>query len=145
LFITSYAASQLPPGLNIDPVSGLISGTPTAVGVTNIALTITDATGATQSKTLTLTINPAPPVVMNPGNLSGETGQPFTYSIAASNSPISFTALGLPAGLSIDNTGLISGTPTSAGSSNVTVTATNASGSGIPVNFTITVSGCVVN
>ncbi|HEY5990368.1 MAG TPA: ricin-type beta-trefoil lectin domain protein, partial [Streptosporangiaceae bacterium] len=46
--------------------------------------------------------------------------------------PLSYTASGLPAGLAISTSGLISGTPTSAGAATVTVTATSpgpASGS----------------
>jgi hypothetical protein len=49
----------------------------------------------------------------------------------ASNNPTSYGATGLPAGLAVDNTtGLISGTVTSAGTSNVTLTASNSGGSG---------------
>jgi Putative Ig domain./REJ domain. len=54
------------------------------------------------------------------------------YQITATNSPTSFGASGLPAGLSVNTTtGAISGTPTTAGGpTNVTISATNAGGTG---------------
>jgi serine protease len=74
--------------------------------------------------------------VTNPGNQTGTVGTAASLQIQATdsaNSPLTYSASGLPAGLSIDTaSGLISGTPTTAGNSSVTVTATdatNASGS----------------
>jgi hypothetical protein len=55
------------------------------------------------------------------------------YIITASNAPTSYSATGMPAGLSVNtSTGAISGTPTtgSVGTYTVTATATNGSGSG---------------
>ncbi len=58
-------------------------------------------------------------------------GSPFSYNIIASATPTSYSASGLPAGLSIDTaTGVISGTATELGQSEVTITATNSSGTG---------------
>ncbi|MGW7206697.1 M4 family metallopeptidase [Streptomyces sp. NPDC054837] len=48
----TYEASGLPDGLSISP-SGLISGTPTALGTSDVTLTVTDSTGATASDTFT--------------------------------------------------------------------------------------------
>lgn len=74
---------------------------------------------------------PAIPSIYSATTASGVTGQSFTYQIAATNTPTSFGAIGLPAGLSGNTTtGIISGTPTTAGNSTITLTATNATGSG---------------
>lgn len=58
-------------------------------------------------------------------------GTPFSYNIIASANASSYSATGLPSGLSIDAaTGIISGTPTALGQSEVTIAATNANGTG---------------
>jgi hypothetical protein len=72
--------------------------------------------------------------VANPGNQTGTVGTAASLQITGTGSgALSYAATGLPAGLSINSsTGLISGAPTAAGASTVTVTATdstNASGS----------------
>ncbi|MBI5771989.1 MAG: putative Ig domain-containing protein [Verrucomicrobia bacterium] len=72
-----------------------------------------------------------PVVASNSANLTY--GTPFSYQVSATNSPTSYSATGLPAGLSINSaSGLISGTPTQASNSPITVnlSATNAGGTG---------------
>lgn len=60
---------------------------------------------------------------------SGTVNSTFSFRILASNTPTSYAATGLPAGLSINtSTGLITGTPTAGGSFVVILSATNASG-----------------
>ncbi|MER7674544.1 Ig domain-containing protein [Kitasatospora sp. NPDC096128] len=84
--------------------------------------------------------------VANPGNQSGTVGTAASLQISASDSAsgqtLSYSATGLPAGLSINSsTGLISGTPTAAGTSNVTVTATDTTGAAGNTTFSWTESG----
>jgi subtilase family serine protease len=83
--------------------------------------------------------------VTNPGNQTGTVGTAVSLQIKASDSTsgqtLTYSASGLPAGLSINSsTGLISGTPTTAGSSSVTVTATDTTGASASAAFTWTVS-----
>jgi hypothetical protein len=83
--------------------------------------------------------------VTNPGNQTGTVGTAASLQISASDSAsgqtLTYSASGLPAGLSINSsTGLISGTPTTAGTSSVTVTATDTTGATGSASFTWTVS-----
>jgi hypothetical protein len=135
----SFSATGLPGGLSVNTSTGLISGTPTATGTSMVALGATNS-GGTGNATLTLTVNsPAqPPVITSSTTATGTTGTAFSYQITASNSPSSYSATGLPAGLSVDSsTGLISGTPSATGTSMVTLGATNSFGTG---NATLTLT-----
>jgi subtilisin-like proprotein convertase family protein len=88
------------------------------------------------------------PVITSPSTASGTVGTSFSYPITASNNPTSFAATGLPAGLLINTTtGAITGTPTAAGTSNVSLSASNSGGTG-SANLTITIAsggGATVN
>jgi hypothetical protein len=82
----------------------------------------------------------APPTISSPTTASGTVGTPFAYQITATDGPTAFGATGLPQGLSVNSaTGLISGTPASAATSKITLSATNASGTGT-ATLTITLS-----
>jgi subtilase family serine protease len=108
---------------------------PTGWGTPN-GLTAFQTNGSTGGNTVTVT---------NPGNQTTTVGTAVSLQIhatdSASGQTLTYSATGLPAGLSINSsTGLISGTPTTAGANNVTVTAkdtTNASGS---ASFTWTIN-----
>jgi hypothetical protein len=83
--------------------------------------------------------------VTNPGNQTGTVGTAASLQIHASDSAsgqtLTYSATGLPAGLSINSsTGLISGTPTTAATSNVTVKATDTTGASGTAAFTWTIN-----
>ncbi len=144
----TYSATGLPAGLSINSTSGLISGTPTTAGTSSVTVTAKDTTGASGSASFTWTINPATGntvTVTNPGNQTGTVGTAVSLQIQASDSAsgqtLTYSATGLPAGLSINSTtGLISGTPTTAGTSSVTVTAKDTTGASGSATFTWTIS-----
>jgi len=72
----------------------------------------------------------------NPGSQASTVGSAASVQISATDSAsgqtLTYSATGLPAGLSISTaTGLISGSPTAAGSSTVTVTARDGTGASL--------------
>ena len=84
----------------------------------------------------------------NPGNQSTTVGAAASLQIhatdSASSQTLTYSASGLPAGLSINSsTGLISGTPTATGTSSVTVTAKDGTGAtaSASFNWAVTSSG----
>ncbi|SEM44962.1 putative Ig domain-containing protein, partial [Streptacidiphilus jiangxiensis] len=81
--------------------------------------------------------------VNSPGNQSGTVGTAVSLQVSGSDSAgnsLTYSASGLPAGLSISSSGLISGTPTTAATSSVTVTATSSTGATGSASFTWTIS-----
>ena len=88
--------------------------------------------------------NPGGVTVTSPGNQSTAVGGSVNLQIKASGgtAPLSYSATGLPAGLVINaGTGVITGSPTTAGSSNVTVTVKDSAGKSGTTSFTWTVTG----
>jgi len=127
----TFTAAGLPAGLSISP-AGQISGTPTAAGTFTVAVTVTDSTSPTplsSNTNLTLTIAP-PTLVLTTTTLpNGTVNVSYSATVTASGgtTPYNFTATGLPAGLSINAAGQVSGTPTAAGTFNASVTVTDSS------------------
>jgi hypothetical protein len=132
----SVVSGSLPVGLNLSG-TGLISGMPTTAGSYNFTVRATDSCPAgaqNAEQAFTITINPqacAPLSITSPGTLSGGTvNQGYTYQITTSGgqAPVSFSVVSgsLPVGLNLSGTGLISGMPTTAGSYNFTVRATDS-------------------
>ncbi|MEU1628322.1 putative Ig domain-containing protein [Streptomyces sp. NPDC020096] len=107
---------------------------PTGLGTPNGTAAFTN--GSTGGNTVT---------VANPGNQSTAVNTAVSLQIKATDSAsgqtLAYSATGLPAGLSIDSSsGLISGTPTAAGSSSVTVTAKDSTGATGSTSFTWTIT-----
>jgi hypothetical protein len=139
---TLSLAGSLPAGLSFNATSGLISGAPTTAATSNFSITATDGNGATGTQSYTVTINPAV-VVSTPSLLAATVGNPYSQSVVATGGTGSYTFAvtsgALPSGLSLSTAGLISGTPTSAGSSSVTITATDGNGAAGSRPYTLTV------
>ena len=144
----TFTAGGLPAGLNIDPATGLISGTidphASASGPYAVTVTATDNKGAATSGTFQFAVNEVPPTAGVPvAAASASDGTAIAPIDTASHFsspnglPLTYAATGLPAGLSIDPaTGLISGTVDHDASKNAPV----VSGSGATLDGTYSVT-----
>ena len=149
----------LPAGLTLAPSSGVISGTPVSTGTFPFTINVSDTLHAQQNQNFSITVNPTGSssfVITNvsfPNGVAGQTYQPVLLTTSGgcvtpfSPSPNFLVSGGaLPNGLVIqtntDGSRSITGTPTTTGSFNFSLTATDACGkSTAPANFTITVTG----
>jgi uncharacterized protein YhjY with autotransporter beta-barrel domain len=124
----TLVSGALPAGMTFSP-SGVLAGTPQAGGTFNFTLRVTDAAAQTADQSYQLVVD-APAITLAPASLPGGTvGLAYAQNLTASGgtAPYTFavTAGALPAGLTLDSAGALSGTPTTAGSFNATVTTTD--------------------
>lgn len=124
----TVSAGSLPSGLSLAAGSGVISGTPTASGISSFTIEVKDSesTPLTATVKLSITVNPTALVVTTSSLPAGTVGTAYSQTLQASGGVAPYTwsvSIGtLPAGLSLaPGTGVISGTPTAAASSNFTV------------------------
>ncbi|NLS01747.1 autotransporter outer membrane beta-barrel domain-containing protein, partial [Rhizobium sp. P38BS-XIX] len=128
--------------------------TPGYVGSDSFAYTAGNADGTSAPATVSVTVS-APTITLTPATLSsGAIATAYSQTVTATGgtAPYSYaiTSGALPAGLSLNpTTGLLAGTPTSGGSFNLTVTATDSStGTGAPFTasraYTLTIGAPTV-
>ena len=125
--ITLLLSGDLPEGLSFDSSTGKITGTPTEVCTDREITVIAYNIAGVASLDYSLTIKAIAPKITTKKIPDATTGQAYSASIEVTGTPeITFAATGLPAGLSINTSGEISGTPTESGKFKVTVTAANS-------------------
>ncbi len=136
---------QPPPGLILNPLTGVLSGTPTAQGVFNFTVTATEASsGASGFRNYSLTVGPPLSIVTTSPLPAADQGVAYSTTLVGSGgipSGYQWTWSGnLPPGLSLAaGTGVISGTPTAAGTYNFLVSLSDGGGS-VDRNFSLTVN-----
>ena len=147
----SVKSGTLPAGLSLS-TAGAITGTPTTAGAANVTVQVSDSAMTPQtaaSGSLTLAISGGTLKITSTTAAVGTVGTAYNFQLAATGGAPPYTwaaATGstLPAGLSLSSAGVVSGTPTAAGTfaPNIAVTDETTSNtiSG-PVSFTINPAG----
>lgn len=131
-FTFAVTGGSLPAGLQLDPATGVISGTLTGSGTYSFTVTVTDAHGTTSSQTYTGTVN-APLAITTTSIPVPPVGSPYAQTVQTTGgvAPLTFALSGgsLPPGLTLDpNTGVISGTLSAPGPYSFTVEVTDSLG-----------------
>lgn len=102
----------------------------------------------TATQQFTLTVAASPLAISNTSLSSGTTGKAYSNTLTATGgvSPFTFTvSVGtLPTGLTLTSGGVLSGTPTTAGSKTFTVKVTDSVGSTATTSFAVTISAPLV-
>jgi len=125
----TYALSGAPAGVVINSGTGSITGTPTAASSGTVTITCTDQYGRTVTDTFTYTAS-----LRTQATAANGLG-PFSWTVddtavnvdattdfTAGGNTLTYTATGLPAGVTIATNGIISGTPTAASSGSIVIT-----------------------
>ncbi len=142
------SGSVLPVGLSLAAVGGVLSGTPATTGSASFMVTVSDSSTPMLSQTAKVSlIVAATPLTISGSALPGGTsGTTYSSGMSASGGTPSYswklTAGALPTGLTLaGTTGVISGTPTAAGTSNFTL---SVSDNGNPVQTKTVATSIVV-
>src|SRR5688572_9308509 len=148
---TWSVSPALPAHLSLDTSTGAITGTPTTAATTTHTFTLRDTSAPSQTvqQTLSITISP-PPAVLTITTTSlpnGTVAQAYNRPVQASGGtpPLTWNIVAgagiLPPGLTLNSTtGVISGTPTTAGTSSFTVRVADAAGQDDIQALAITIS-----
>lgn len=142
-FTWNVIDGSLPAGLTLNSSTGIISGTPTTTGTSEFVIRLTDATGAVGTTSLSLDVDTS--ITISTTTLpNGTVGTAYSSTLAqlGGSAPLTWSVSSgtLPAGLALNSsTGVISGTPSSAGTSSFTVTLTDSTGATDTQALSITV------
>ena len=139
----AVTTGSMPTGLALAGTGG-ISGTPTKSGTYGFTITATDAFGSIGAQAYSVVVA-APAITLAPPTLpGGTTGVPYSQTVSASggSAPYTFalTTGSFPTGLSMTSAGVVSGSPTAAGTYGFTITATDAFGSSGAQLYSVTIA-----
>jgi hypothetical protein len=134
------SAGSVPAGLALSG-AGVLSGTPTAAGTSSFTVQATDAQGQTAVDVTSVAVV-ADPVLAPATPPAGVIGTAFSYALIASGGTAPYlwtvSAGSLPAGVSLNSgSGVLSGTPSVAGTFPLTVEVTDADGQSATESVTL--------
>lgn len=145
----SVTAGALPSGLTLS-ATGAIGGTPGAVGAFTFTVLVIDSNSVSASKALAITIAArvaiSTPAVLNGGSVAASYSQALTATGGLPPYSWSLVSGALPGGLTLSSAGVISGSPTTAGTFTFNASVTDSGGATASQQFSITTStGLVIS
>ncbi len=145
----TWSATGLAPGMSINPSTGVLGGTPTASGPFNPQINVNDSASATFSVNLSLPIITPSTGIYSPLSLPAGILQvaygPVTFRASGGSGDYTWSATGLPSGMSINpSTGALGGVPGLTGSFNPQFIATDSANATFSLNLPLTINppGC---
>ena len=140
---TVTESGDLPNGVSF--AGGVLSGTPTQDGSYPVTFTAHNGVGSDAVQSFTLTVD-SPPAITSAGATTFYVGNPGTFTVTASGTPapVIYVAGALPSGVTFAN-GVLSGTPSVAGTYPILLAALNGIGNVATQTFTLTVQGLTVS
>ena len=143
----SVAAGSLPPGMTLD-ASGNLSGYPTAPGTFAFSAQVTDSASPSPNvatAALSLTVSPGGPLALGSTALPvGVQGADYNTNLSWSGGigPFTWAVIrgSLPAGLTLDSSGVISGLPTGTGATSFTLGVSDSLGDEVIGTYTLVVT-----
>jgi formylglycine-generating enzyme required for sulfatase activity len=140
------SGSTLPGNLTLN-ATGVLRGIPATAGNFTFTLVARDSGNATAERAFTLAVAPYGMAITNEPPITGQMNQAFAYAFQVANGTPAYTwnATGAPAGLTMNATsGVLSGTPTSAGNFATTVRVTDGKSQTVSRNYTISIGTSAV-
>jgi hypothetical protein len=140
-YVWAASGGSLPPGLSFSS-SGALAGTLVAEGVFDFSIQVTDTTRKVATKNFRITVGAQALKITTGSPLpKGNAGASYSAAFAATGGtkPYQRSASGLPAGLTLDGGGNLSGTPTAKGTTTFTVQATDSKGAKDSKAFELTI------
>jgi len=129
-----------PSGMSIGSSTGLVTWTPGVTGSFPVQIRATNSVGSAD-QSYTITVTATSPTITSTPVTTGAVGQAYAYqAVARGTTPITWSLVSGPSGMAIGSTtGLVSWSPSAAGSFPVTVRATNIAGTA-DQSYTITIT-----
>jgi hypothetical protein len=143
----SISQGALPAGLTLNTTTGAITGTPTATGKADFTVRFqATAGGQVGTRALSIVVTDTPPVISTATLPKGKVGTAYSTTLTTADSrpgTWSIDSGTLPAGLTLNPaSGVISGTPTTKGTSNFTVRFTDSAGVAVTKPLSIQIQTC---
>jgi len=146
----TLATGSLPPGMGLNAVTGAITGIPTVAGTYPATITLTNASGAATTVPVVITVNTGTQALaVTYVDILGLVGAPLTITpTLASGGPVSSASLAsgsLPPGMTLNQDGTLTGTPTIKGTYTLLIQLCNGAGGCTTQPLTITIDALALH